>query len=103
LRVEEATVRITAAPGVGDAVRERGGRLYVWTRVHACCTGKTTLLETATERPRDPRLRFRELDAGGFALLLDLGAAPLPERLVLELRGRRRRIAAFWNDQGWVG
>ena len=96
-------MRITAAPGVGDVVRERGGRLYVWTRVHACCTGRTTLLETATERPAGPQREFRRLDAGGFDLLLDLGAAPVPETLVLELRGRRGRIAAFWNDQAWVG
>jgi hypothetical protein len=96
-------MRITAAPGVGDAVRERGGCLYVWTRVHACCAGKTTRLETATERPAGRRRRFRELDAGGFDLLLDLGTAPIPETLVLELRGRRGRIVAFWNGQGWVG
>jgi hypothetical protein len=43
------------------------------------------------------------IDAGGFELLLDLGGQRLPEELVLELRGRRKKLAAFWNDQAWVG
>jgi hypothetical protein len=43
------------------------------------------------------------IDAGGFALLLDLGGQRLPEELVLELRGRRKKLAAFWNGQAWVG
>ena len=47
--------------------------------------------------------RFRRIDAGGFALFLDMGGQPLPGTLVLELRGRRGKIAAFWNDQAWVG
>ena len=51
----------------------------------------------------DAAWRFRRIDAGGFELLLDLGGQSLPEELVLELRGRRRRIAAFWNGQAWVG
>ena len=46
---------------------------------------------------------FHPIDAGGFALFLDMGGQPLPGTLVLELRGRRGKIAAFWNDQAWVG
>jgi hypothetical protein len=34
---------------------------------------------------------------------LDLGTRKPPEELALELRGRRRRMAAFWNGQAWVG
>ena len=96
-------MKITATDGVRDLVRERGGRLYVWTSMHGCCTGKLTLLEAATERPRGAEQRFREIDAGGFELLLDMGKRRLPEELVLELRGRRKKVAAFWNDQAWVG
>ena len=96
-------MRITAADAVQGFVRERGGRLYVWTTTHRCCSGPLTLLETGTERPPGVARRFHEIDAGGFELLLDVGERRLPEELVLELRGRRRRIAAFWNDQAWVG
>ena len=96
-------MKITVAGGVGELVREQGGRLYVWTRVHRCCTGQFTLLEAATRRPPGAERRFHEIDAGGFGLRLDLGARSAPEELVLELRGRRSKIAAFWNDQAWVG
>jgi len=96
-------MKITAADGVRDLVRERGGRLYVWTSAHRCCSGTLTLLEAGPERPRGAERRFREIDAGGFELLLDVGARPVPEELVLELRGRGKKIAAFWNDQAWVG
>ncbi len=96
-------MKITAADGVREAVRERGGRLYVWTSTHRCCSGPLTLLETGAERPPGVARRFREIDAGGFELLLDMGGQRPPEELVLELRGRRRKTAAFWNDQAWVG
>ena len=96
-------MKITAADEVTDVVRERGGRLYVWTSSHRCCSGALTLLETGTERPTDPERRFHQIDAGAFDLMLDLGARRAPQELVLELRGRRKKIAAFWNDQAWVG
>ena len=96
-------MRITAADAVKRFVRERGGRLYVWTSTHRCCSGPLTLLETGAERPPGAARRFREIDGGGFELLLDMGAQRPPEELVLELRGRRKKIAAFWNDQAWVG
>ena len=46
---------------------------------------------------------FRAYDAGGYEVLLDMGGRRLPDELVLELRGRRRSVVAFWNDQAWVG
>jgi hypothetical protein len=96
-------MRITAADRVARVVRERGGRLYVWTSSHRCCTGPLTLLETATERPPGEHTGFRTIDAGGFDVLLDMGGRRLPNELVLELRGRRKKVVAFWNDQAWVG
>jgi len=96
-------MKIRATDGVRELVREQGGRLYVWASVHGCCTGKLTLLETRAERPPGAQRRFREIDAGGYALMLDLSARPVPAELVLTLRGRRKKIAAFWNDQAWVG
>jgi hypothetical protein len=96
-------MKIRATDAVAAQVCRCGGRLYVWTSAHRCCSGPLTLLEAATERPLGAQRRFREIDAGGFELLLDMGGQRLPEELVLELRGRRRKIAAFWNDQAWVG
>jgi hypothetical protein len=96
-------MRIRATDEVAAAVRERGGRLYVWTSAHRCCTGLLVLLETGGEPPKGEAHDFRVHDAGGFEVLLDLGGRRLPDELVLELRGRRRNVVAFWDDQAWVG
>ena len=96
-------MRIRATDEVAAAVRERGGRLYVWTSAHRCCTGPLVLLETGGEPPKDGARDFRAYDAGGYEVLLDMGGQRLPDELVLELRGRRRKVVAFWNDQAWVG
>ncbi len=96
-------MRIRATDEVAAAVRERGGRLYVWTRAHRCCSGPLVLLETGSDPPRDAERAFRAYDAGGYEVLLDMGGRRLPDELVLELRGRRRSVVAFWNDQAWVG
>jgi len=88
---------------VSEFVRARGGRLYVWTSLHRCCTGQLRLLETGTEAPPGAARRFRAVDVGGYELSVDLGGAPLPDELVLELRGRGKEVAAFWSGQAWVG
>ncbi len=61
------------------------------------------LLETGLAPPEDGAREFRAHDAGGFEVLLAMGGRRLPDELVLELRGRRHKIVAFWNDQAWVG
>ena len=96
-------MRIRATDEVAAAVRERGGRLYVWTSAHHCCSGPLVLLETGSEPPKGAERPFRAHHAGGFEALLDMGGRRLPDELVLELRGRRRSVVAFWNDQAWVG
>jgi hypothetical protein len=96
-------MKIRATDEVAAAVRERGGRLYVWTSAHRCCSGPLVLLETATEPPNRPGRPFRAFDADGYEVLLDVGGRRLPEELVLELRGRRRKVVAFWDGQAWVG
>jgi hypothetical protein len=96
-------VKLTVGAGVEALVRERGGRLYVWTSAHRCCSGTLTFLDADTTRPTGGDRRFREIDGGGFHLLLDVGTRSAPEELVLELQRRRTKIAAFWNDQAWVG
>jgi hypothetical protein len=88
---------------VAAAVRERGGRLYVWASAHRCCTGPLVLLETGDQPPRGEAREYRAVDGGGYQVLLDMGGRRPPDELVLELRGRRRKIVAFWNDQAWVG
>ena len=87
-------MRIRATDEVAAAVRERGGRLYVWTSAHRCCTGSL---------PEGGAREFRAHDAGGFQVLFDPGERRPPDELVLELRGRRRKVVAFWDDQAWVG
>jgi hypothetical protein len=101
--VRGTRVTIVASEAARSALRERGGDLYLWTTSHACCTGGTTLLEAATERPTAGDHRFERAAGPGFDLFIDLGARTPPRELVLELRGRRKRIAAFWNGQAWVG
>jgi hypothetical protein len=96
-------MRIRATDDVAAAVRERGGRLYVWTSAHRCCSGPLVYLEAAAEPPKGEARPFRAYDAGGYEVLLDMGGERLPDELVLELRGRRRKVVAFWNDQAWVG
>jgi hypothetical protein len=96
-------MRIRATDEVAAAVRERGGRLYVWTSAHRCCSGPLVYLETGSEPPKGGARSFRAHDAGGYEVLLDMGGWRLPDELVLELRGRRGKVVAFWNDQAWVG
>jgi hypothetical protein len=96
-------MKIRATDEVAAAVRERGGRLYVWTAAHRCCTGPLVLLETGDQPPPGGAREFRAFDGGGYQVLLDMGGRRLPDELVLELRGRRRKVVAFWNDQAWVG
>jgi hypothetical protein len=95
-------MRIRATDEAAAAVRELGGRLYVWTSAHRCCTGPLVYLETGAEPPKGAARPFRTFDAGGFEVLFDAGARRPPDELVLELRGRRRKVVAFWDDLAWV-
>jgi len=73
-------VRILAADGIHEVVRERGGSLYLWTDVHGVCEGKVTLLQVGTERPSDADLRFERIGADGFvtmAVFLELNGVEL--------------------------
>ncbi len=87
---------LVASAGVIDAIRERGGSLYVWPRKARCCGGTITL-EAATEPPDKV---FRHVEAEGIYLFVPVGMM-LPESLHLEI-SRRGRIRAFWNGLAWV-
>lgn len=89
-------MELVSAPGVIDAIRERGGALYVWPRKARCCGGAITL-EAATDPPDKV---FRRVDIGGIDLYLTVGMM-LPESLHVEI-GRRGRIRAYWNGLAWV-
>jgi hypothetical protein len=101
--VRGAPMKVLASPEARAALGERGGDLYLWTSAHGCCVGGITLLEADTKPPASGLHRFERTAGRGFDLFFDLGARKPPEELVLELRGRHKRIAAFWNGQAWVG
>lgn len=94
-------MRIIADDQVKAAIRDRGGRLYVWTSVHGCCA-PIVLLEAGTAPPLDRERRFDHVDAGDFDLLLDSGGRGRPQELVVTFRGRRKKIAAYWDDMAYV-
>jgi hypothetical protein len=89
-------VDLVAEPRVVDAIRERGGSLYVWPRKARCC-GQTITLKAATERPNKA---FRQVEAEDIDLYLTIGMQ-LPESLHLEI-SRRGHIRAYWNGLAWV-
>ena len=95
-------MRIRATDDVAAAVRERGGRLYVWTSAHRCCSGPLVRLEAGAEPPKGaarplPRLRRRRLRGAARH-----GRAAPARRARARLRGRRHKVVAFWTDQvGW--
>jgi len=97
-----ASPTIVADDRVRDFVARSGGRLYVWTVDHRCCTGALTLLEAAVAPPATWRSRVDPIDAGGFELYFDGGVHGRPRTLVLELGRRGRKVRAFWNDCAFV-
>ncbi len=93
---------IVAGAGVRDFVARNGGRLYVWTIDHRCCTGQLTLLRADVTRPPGWRSTRPPLDETGFELHFDSGAHGQPRELVLELSRRGRAVRAFWNGCAYV-
>lgn len=91
------STELVASAGVIDAIRERGGALYVWPRKARCCGGTITL-EAATEPPPDKVLR--RVGVEGIDLFVPVGMT-LPESVHVEI-SRRGRVRAFWNGLAWV-
>lgn len=89
-------MRVLSPPRVADLVRERGGKLYVWTDFRRCCSGGITYLNTGSEPPGG-RI-FRPVDAEGFELFFDPGRLDPPAELHLDVKGlRRKRVEAYWD------
>jgi len=91
------TTRVVATDEAGDAVRARGGRLWVWTRSSRCCGG-TVRLEAATQAHVGREFRLVASEPVELRLAT---AHPAPEELHVEL-SRRGRLDAYWNGCAWV-
>ena len=95
-QASDAVRIVLAEPSVAEAIRERGGKVFVRTDRHRCCGGGITYLVTTSER--EPDHDYRRFDAEGFELFLDAGGRVPPDELHLVVRGRRRkRVEAYWN------
>jgi len=88
-------VEVRTSPQVDRLVSQTGGRLYVWTEPHRCCSGGITMLRTSAGAPKGRRFRMHE--ASAFDLWFEDGVDP-PDELHLEVRGfRRKHVEAYWN------
>ena len=87
---------ILSDPGVPALVREHGGKLFVRTDPHKCCTGALTYLKTGSGP--EPGRHYRLFETDGFELWFDPGSAGPPDELHLDIKGwRTKRIEAYWN------
>ena len=92
-------MEVVASPDAVELVRERGGKLFVWSRTSRCCRGAISFLEASTER--NDRHAFRPVPADGIELYVDLPR--LPEQLEIDLYGRfHRKVGAYWEGCAWV-
>ncbi len=90
-------MKVVTRPGVTDLIKERGGRLYVWTDAARCQAGKMMLLLTSSEPP-DESHEFGAIDVDGFELHFDPGRNTPPNELVLEVKGwRKKHVEAYWD------
>ena len=89
-------MRVVSAPGVDELVRQRGGRLFVWTELQRCCQPSVYL--RAAFAPAPGRSFRRAEGTDGFELWFDPGRRTPPTELHLDVRGRVvRRVRAYWN------
>jgi hypothetical protein len=93
-------MRLVVSAPATEAIKEQGGRLYVWPKRSGCCGGTTTLA-AATSPPADRDFR-REQASLGFELYLPTQLASLPDELHVDTRGRSRCVQAYWNGCAWV-
>jgi hypothetical protein len=89
-------MNVMATPEAAALIRERGGRLLVWTDRRRCCGGATYL--TSSFEPLGGRTFRRAEGSGDVELFVDLGRLRPPEELQVAVRGRgRKRVEAYWN------
>lgn len=96
-------MRVLASPEAVAFVRDRGGRVFVWTLPMDAPTGGATVfaLEASTDSP-GPERDFVHLSGSNFDVLIDTGARALPDELHFAVKGwRRKRIRAYWNGRSF--
>ena len=89
--ISDVLVNVTAE--AREYIDAHGGALYVNTRRVRCCGGGLTVLDAVTTPPDD----VTEYQPAGAGIWYRPSAAGEPRELVVELRGMRRRPAAFWD------
>ena len=92
-------MHVIASSEAADVIRERGGKLFVWSKSSRCCHGVTTFLEASTSG--DARTPFRRVPAEELELYVDLPR--LPQQLEADVHGRfRKRVRVYWDGCAWV-
>lgn len=90
---------------MSDAAREivlaRGGEVFVWLHSRRCCGGAAVELAVSLEPPHSGR-DFEELAVDGLRVHVSLGRRSPPEEILLDVRGRRRRLEAYWDGCSFV-
>ena len=93
-------MKLIASPEVAEAVREQGGRLYVWPRSARCCSHGLAWLDAGPKPKRG--WHYDSVPAEGFEIYL-ARMARVPEELHLDVTGRRRkRVSAYWDGCAYV-
>ena len=96
-------MRVVASPEAIAFVRERGGRVFVWTVTLDAPTGAAAVfsLEASTDSPGAER-EFVRFAGDEFDVFLTAEERGLPDELHLAVKGwRRRRIRAYWNGKSF--
>jgi hypothetical protein len=93
-------MRVVASAQVAEAVRQAGGRLFVWPEQGKCC-GRAAIRLATGPAPKDG-VEFERVPVDGFELhLARIGR--VPEELHLDVHGRKRqRVAAYWDGCAWL-
>ena len=85
---------------LSDAAREailaHGGEVYVWLRSSRCCGGAAAELAVSLLAPHEAQ-DFEGRVVDGLRVNLSLGRRPPPEEILVDVRGRRRRLEAYWD------
>jgi hypothetical protein len=90
---------VVSSPGVAEVVRAQGGRLFVWPSNGRCCGRGLARLETASSPKAG--IEFDRVPVEGFELhVARMGR--VPDELQLDVHGRRRRVAAYWDGCAWI-
>jgi hypothetical protein len=90
-------VEVLISDGARDYIARHGGKVFVRSHPHRCCTGSLTLLDVRTTPPSDAA-DFESFDTGEVALRFCAGTGGQPNQLTIEMRGLlARRPVAFWD------